>query len=757
MKLHFTLLALITSLVSFAQDEFVRPLLYNPNIPAAPVQHRAGNTIDSTFIYSIDTLDLPVWDDFSISKFIPYDAYYTDGNVSSVMYYHLMNSTNTIPQNPALIFCDSTHAHHDTISIVGSIPTTTTDYFSPVQVWVNDLTAMPVSGMLRTLYQECYVLIDSIIDGVPDPDQDTIFYTSIPDFVQDSAHVFTVDYADPTKIWVDNYAYHNYTYAYQPWSLGVATLDGVDQFGWPYDFGNASAHESADVLTSRPINLAGKVNVYLTFLYQAKGYGNMPEIDDSLLLEYWIVDSNKWFPSGWHSLLNPMPVDTWDTVHILLPTASLDDGFRFRFRNWASTSGALDHWHIDYVNLKDNDLPTVSNFSDLAISEPIKTILDDYTAVPWDHFKNPAINQTDKMLDTLKVKVYNSDLTPTNFANGGFEVRYQNILQGGSPYTLANPAITSEWTGNWELGMNYYPYPMQTNFTFNDGVTTAPQAAFDIKLNIDAAVSGSNVYDVNDTTYYTQDFRNYYSYDDGSAEAAYGITGSHSLLAYKFEAYEEDTLTGVLMHFVPSVDDHSDELFLLTIWDDNAGQPGNIIYQDDYFNTNSPEYSNAINAFRYYTFMGDVKVAVPQTFYVGWEQIGSTNLNVGMDHNVANGDKIFRNVSGSWLTSAYQSSLLIRPVFSTGLNYTLSDDDIESNVVETVSVQVYPNPVNDILTIETDAASFSVTLYDMTGRVVMVVVNETQLDVSGLNAGIYIADIRDANGVSLYSGKLIKE
>lgn len=757
MKLRFTILASLSSLLSLAQGEVVNPLLINPYIYQESNQYKAGNTIDSTFIYNIDTLDLPVWDDFSVSKFIPYNSYYTDGNVSSQIYYHLMNSTNTVPQNPSFIFCDSSHAHHDTISVVAGIPTTTTDYFpTPVQVWVNDLTAMPVTGLLRTLYQECYVLIDSIIDGVPDPDQDTVFYTILPDFVQDSAQVFTVDYSDPTKIWVDSYAYHNYTYAINPWSLGVATLDGVDENGWPYDFGNENAHESADVLTSRPINLFGKTNVYLTFLYQAKGNGNAPEINDTLMLDFWVVDSNKWMPSGWY-VLGATTNDTWDTVHWALPTAVLDDGFQFRFRNWASTSGALDHWHIDYVNLKDNDLPIVSNFSDLAISEPIHSFLDEYTSVPWDHFQNPALNQTDKMLDTLKLKVYNSNITPTNFANGSLEIAHQGLLQGGSPYTLANPAITSEWTGNWEIGMNKYPYPVQANYTFDETVTTSPQATFVVKLNIDAAVSASNVYDVNDTTYHTQAFKNYYSYDDGSAEAAYGITGSHSLLAYKFTAYEEDTLAGILMHFVPSVDDHSDEIFLLTIWDDNAGQPGTIIYQDDYFNTHSPEYSGALNGFKYYTFMNGSTVVVPETFYVGWEQIGSTSLNVGMDHNIDNGDKIYRNVSGTWVTSSYESSLLIRPVFSTGLNYTLSSEPITEPTPELATLSIYPNPVTDILTIQTDATVFTVTLYDMSGRVVLTTYNETQLDLSFLNAGIYLADIRDANGVSLYSGKLIKE
>ncbi|MBI3134156.1 MAG: T9SS type A sorting domain-containing protein [Bacteroidetes bacterium] len=754
MKLLLTTVGFFFTAALTAQDEVISPILNNPHVQQKTLKLKAaGNSIDSTFIYNIDTLDLPVWDDFSINKFMPYDAGYADANVTSQWYYRLMNNTNTIPQNPSFIFCDSSHAYHDSISVVGGIPTTSTTYFTtPNQVWVNELNTYPVQGQLRTLYQECYVLIDSIIDGIPDPDQDTVFYTGSPDFVQDSANVFFVDYTNPNTIWVDIYAYHNYRYAVNPWSLGVATLDGVDENGWPYDWGNTSAHESADVLTSRPINLAGKINVYLTFLYQAEGYGNAPEVEDSLILEWWLPDSNAWFPSGWYTL-GAVTNDVWDTVHYAVPTAALDNGFRFRFRNWASTSGNLDHWHIDYVNLKDNDLPTVSNFSDLAISEPIHSILDTYTAVPWDHFINAIASE--KMLDELKVRVYNSNITATNYANGGLEIRYGGILQGGSPYVLANPGITGEWTGNWEVGMNKYPYALASNYTFDQGVTAGPQAAFDIKLNIDAAVSGSNIYDVNDTTYLVQKFDNYYSYDDGSAEAAYGITGSHALLAYKFTAYEEDSLTGVLMHWVPSVDDHSDKAFLLTIWDDNAGQPGNIIYQDDYFNTHHPEYSGAINGFRYYTFMNGQYVDVPQTFYVGWEQIESVSMNIGLDWNTDNSDKIFRNTSGTWATSSYDASILMRPVFSTALNYTLGTD--EEKQPEEVAVTVYPNPADDQVTIRINATDFTAVLIDISGRRVLSVTNETQLDLSDLNAGIYIIDIRDANGVSLYSGKLIKE
>ncbi|MBI3133655.1 MAG: T9SS type A sorting domain-containing protein [Bacteroidetes bacterium] len=751
MKFCATYILGLVTFVANAQTEFVSPLLNNPNIQATPTQMRSGESIDSTFVYHIDTLNLPVYDDFSVSRFEKYDANYIDPNVTSQQYFYLMNSTNDIPQNPTAIFCDSSHNRHETVSVVAGIPTTSIDYFSAAMpIWVNDLSLFPVQGEIKNVFQECYTLRDTVIDGIPDPDQDTIFYTSLPDYIQDSANVFFVDIDAQDRIWVDNYAYHNYTFSVAPWSLGVATLDGVDENGWPYDFDNLSAQGSADVLTSKPINLAGKTNVWLTFLYQAKGYGDDPEPNDSLILEWWLPDYNAWLPSTWWVVGN-IPNDVWKLRHQAIPTLALDNGFRFRFRNVASTSGALDHWHIDYVILKDNQFAGDTIINDLAISEPIKSFLNTYTAVPWDHFQNTTSG--DKMLTTLKVTAFNSATTPTNFDDGELEVTYSGILQGGGPFVLPNPGVAPGWTGNWEIGMNQYPYALSSNYIYDQSVTSNPQARFDVKLNIAAAVAGSNVYAENDTTYFSQRFDNYYAYDDGSAEAAYGITGDHALLAYKFTAYEEDTLTGILMHFVPSVNDVSDETFLLTIWDDNGGVPGNIIYQDDYFNTHSPIYSGGISAFKYYKFMNEQHVVVPQTFYVGWEQIESISLNVGMDRNINNGSKIYRNNTGTWLTSSFQGSLLIRPVFSTDLNYTLSKDQ---NQVEETEILVYPNPTENFISILGASGDFIVTVYDLSGRAVAQSENENRIDVSGLQTGIYLVNIEDQSGTSLFSGKIAK-
>ncbi|MCH2225942.1 MAG: hypothetical protein MK066_14325, partial [Crocinitomicaceae bacterium] len=672
MKSILSFLFLFLSFGVFSQ-ELLSPLMTNPTLYKKTNKLRSGTSLDSTFIYTYGTLGITdVWDDFSINKFVEYPPAFGAPNVTSQVYYYLLDVTNTIPEPSLAKYCDSAYAHHDTIVVVSGVEDTVlSSIFTPHDIWVNDLNVYPISGQVVDMYDECYVLVDSLIDGVPDPTQDTIWYTSIPTYTQDSIRLFMANMNDPSKIWIDHKVCRNYRYAIDPWSLGVATFDGVDSAGMPYDFGNLNSHGDADYLTSKSINLNGTSNVFLQFLYQAKGHGNMPEDEDSLMVDFWSPTTGVWVRQAFTPTY-PLVADQWDTCKIAVPVFLLVNDFKFRIHNKATLSGALDHWHIDYVEMYEDNPVVPHEYKDLAISYPLTSLIEDYTSVPWDHYLNLS-NPTEVMIDTAFLQVNNSDNTATNVGTGMF----LEISQNGSAdiYTLPNPGGISPWTSNWELGVNQFPFFVESNHTFDDPANDS-MAIFDVKINIEAAVAGSNLHAVNDTTYMQQSFKNYYAYDDGSAEAGYGILGSNSQLAYEFNAYEADTLTGVLMHFVPTVHDVSSYIMLLTIWDDNNGVPGNVLYQDDYFTPHYPQYGWSKNEFKYYEFLNQdypSAIPVPKKFYVGWEQIESQSFNVGMDRNIDNGLKIKFNVSGTWLTSSQSGSLMIRPVFSTAINYTLGD------------------------------------------------------------------------------------
>jgi hypothetical protein len=45
---------------------------------------------------------------------------------------------------------------------------------------------------------------------------------------------------EPNKKWFDNYAFWNTTYPILPPTIGVATLDGLNEYGLPYNNTNTS-------------------------------------------------------------------------------------------------------------------------------------------------------------------------------------------------------------------------------------------------------------------------------------------------------------------------------------------------------------------------------------------------------------------------------------------------------------------------------------------------------------------------------------
>jgi hypothetical protein len=77
-----------------------------------------------------------------------------------------------------------------------------------------------------------------------------------------------------------------------------------------------------------------------------------------------------------------------------------------------------------------------------------------------------------------------------------------------------------------------------------------------------------------------------------------------------------------------------------------------------------------------------------------------------------------------------------------------------STAIET-SIKIYPNPVEDILHIQSSATIEQATIYDLSGRIVRQVQMTNDIPVQDLARGVYVIKIETKNGIEV--GKIAKE
>ncbi len=739
MKIIGLICCTLLATVSYAQTggDSAGPLTANPQLLAKKksVQAYAKNsdTFDSTFIYNSDTISLPVFDDFSTDKFQTYTDDYLAPGVTSILEYRLLDLGGVALAN------DFTGTASVTFRITYNEQTGefTNSNLTPVDIQVGDQSAYPTSYTTVSAYPPYYIYDSITTTGGTDPSPDTVFIVG-PELTQDSARQFFMPINNPELIWEDSYVYRNYSMAKDPWSLGVATFDGLDETGYPYAI-NSTTTSYADYLTSKPIDMSGvsiSDSMYFSFMYQAQGLADPPETGDSLILQFYASGLQQW-RNVWS--INGIALDTFRAGHLLIDDpAYFTDAFQFRFVNFGGLSGSLDHFHLDYVNLR--SVPGFggsadSLLRDIAFSYPLTSLLQDYTSVPWDHYKNLA-NPNNVMSANVPITMANSFPTDINANDGIMEVYHNSGLEGS--LTLFSDFLCDDQSDNYQaLDIPHSEHDIQTYYTFDQA---KPGDAQEFEV-ISTATGGASNFAANDTTTFTQSFENYYSYDDGSAESAYGPTGIQSRLAIQYTPYEADSILGLAIHFVPSVEDVSNNLFLLTVWDDNNGVPGNILYEDNPFFPRTPSYNYGYNMFSYYLFEDTVKIPVNGTFYVGWRQFEADRLNVGLDRNLINNDHTFYSIDGgaTWVQSPVEGSVMIRPIFSTALDVTLGIEEVQPTIAELKSL-IYPNPTRDKVTIDPAGVFTGAVLRNMQGQIVQVI-DQNEFYMNELPSGMYFLEI----------------
>lgn len=543
-------------------------------------------------------------------------------------------------------------------------------------------------------------------------------------------------YPDSSK-WTDKYAYINNSCCKNPISIGVATLDAIDEHGKIYATLPIGMSGIADYLTSKPINLQRNASdsIYLSFFYQCGGNGDRPEFRDSLVLQFFSVSDNEWH-SVWKAEGGTAMSEFEQVMIPIADSIWLKKGFQFRFINYVSISSNyepswqsnVDQWNLDFIILDANRFATDTIIEDVTMIKNIGPFLKDYRAVPWRHFLHKGWTS---VRDSITFSYANLQ-DATHNINRQYDVFDKNETTSLIPertYIDYHCGDDSEnINANEEIN-----YTKKFCYFFNEeSYQDEDSAKFLIRANIKTDVAQvREYYRWNDTVRFYQDFKNYYAYDDGTPEKGYGIAGqgtANASLAYKFEPYMADTLYGVYIYFNHTQSEGNVKYFYLTVWNDNNGIPGDTIVSRLGIR---PSFSNELNGYVYYPL--DTAIFISGTFYVGWIKTTNDMLNCGLDMESNAQGKIFYNVSGTWQNSIISGALMIRPVFGYEIRQDVSVP-IEHLVPQ---CSVYPNPASTEIYIESEIDFSGVMIYDNLGRVVMQSGNEKVINTSSLPEGTY--------------------
>ncbi len=575
--------------------------------------------------------------------------------------------------------------------------------------------------------------------------------TTLP-FWDDFSNLMTTptgapDYRPDTSRWTNTSqdVRINFTQAINPPTLGIATFDGTKASGVTHS-NLPSAVGQADSLVSKPINLAAvpgseRGTVFFSFFWQLKGYGEFPDEEDSLILQF--KDNTGAWQTQW-SMVGGQDISNNFQQEIIAITdpSFYHGGFRFRFRNFSRLSGAFDEWHLDYIFLNKNRRAANTSYLDRAITSLPASVFGKYTAIPMKQFRvSPS-----KFIDTTSVQIYNLDvvlqpirysaLIRNKFSEELIQMMDNNVvvdplLQGQErrriKATPINPALLNTTPDSLYLETEMYINSGDKRLI---GAISGTDTTFIDKVN----------FRVNDTARATYVLHNYYAYDDGSAELGVGVNQSGGKIAYQFVVDAPDFLSDLDIYF-PAYATQSNASITLFVWSSLDKQGQEIVFRRQ---GATIQNTGAIDRFGTYTLESPVQVK--DTFYIGFQQQTDDFIAVGLDKNTDSGEKIFFNVNGSWERNQdVRGSLMMRPRFAgdpvTGV------EEPEINEKETITL--YPNPSKGRFYVK---GSFQeISIMDILGKPTRFTAQQAgtnliQIDMSTNQSGMYLITLTTPKG-----------
>ncbi len=551
-----------------------------------------------------------------------------------------------------------------------------------------------------------------------------------------------------TDLWEPSPVLVSRGYAQNPPSLGMATLDVINAQGELYTF--ATGRFAADTLTSLTIRLDSAFSptkkalspsdsVMLSFFYLPGGgeqalwerIGECPNAEDSLVLEFWNPAIEEWvqaWATGGECVDSLVAHTHLHWQFVCVPITNRDyfsSKFRFRFRNYGSLSlltetgiaGNTDQWHIDYVTLDQNRRRNNNTARDITFVEAAPSMLASYQAMPARQFNS------DEMADMITMTISNrySQALASHYYYTVYDENHQQVDSYDGGYENIPPFLPNE------SYQSYNPHATPpVNFVFP--LSGTPRT-FEIE-HIVKEGAGNDEHPCNDTVRFLQIFDNYYAYDDGEPENGYGLSSTSATisLACKFKLNTADTLTAIDLYFNHTRDNENVGIpFNLTIWDDNNGKPGQVVYSDP-----TTRYADFDGLNHYMRYVLETPQVVNGTIYVGFVQHSGDYINLGFDRNNDARDNIYYNIGSTWQKTVYKGALMLRPYF--GARATLG---IQPSVE--MEATIYPNPAKERIHIGVaQPEKTRMELYNILGQRILSQEQVSDITLSSLPAGTYI-------------------
>jgi photosystem II stability/assembly factor-like uncharacterized protein len=500
-----------------------------------------------------------------------------------------------------------------------------------------------------------------------------------------------------SRFWEKNSGvYINQNYGVNPHTIGVASFDGLNQWGRPYSI-VSNAVRFCDTLTSVGINLNGlqASGVNLTFYLQAGGPAiqTLPDPGDIFVVEF-KDKNNEWVKAWEKSNTDTTGKATPFLYHaIAVPDSLCYNGFQFRFMNFGDPTGNFDLWNLDYVRLDNEHNASDSLAVDVAISKPPTRLLKDYRALPVEQFEFIRKNNLQQYFaDAIFGEVSNLNPSFATPVVGSFRLKLEkesvtDVLESTSDFQGLELAfdrgITKKVLSKSTASLIGQIPEIKEKSTLRYGYTVGGQS------------QQTNLYLGNDSLESTFNISSVMAADDGSAELIRGGGNNLAKAAVRFFLPATDTITDIALYFPRTPLTFTQTIGFTLILYDSINVETNFEKPIFRLPVILPPSLDSLNQFDYFDLrirpLNQRILQGGRHFFIGWQQPVIDNGNevfLGCDINASNPKSFYYNDDGSdwsiWEKDSF--AIMIRPVFGTAIKVGVQER------ITAPSSPFFPNP-----------------------------------------------------------------